>query len=234
MEEEESCSYKSPRKRNKTETFDDCDSFFVSRTPGNTSSGYANTFRILENQIKRKLFQPSRLLNSISEDDPSMLELELAARSRMTELLCDTKVVESGEFKSLNKQLKFDNVRNFIYHVSRGKNGMLSLKPRHLTPRTDVAVDDYGKLTFFYYADLLLFLTSGEKHSIFHFCFDGSADLFNVSHPSNNKLRAFTAEKTLKSGNSSVFALIFPQRKDFLTSHISSGRKNRKKDKSLI
>lgn len=164
MEEEESCSYKSPRKRNKTEAFDSFDSFFVSSTPGSTSSGYANTFRILENQIKRKLFQPSRLLNSISEEEPSMLELELAARSRLTELQCDTKVIESGEFKSLNKQLKFDNVRNFIYHVSRGKNGILSLKPKHLTPRTDVvAVDDYGKLTFYCYADLLILHTSGEK-----------------------------------------------------------------------
>lgn len=144
MEEEESCSYKSPRRRNKTE-FDD--NLFVTSTPGNTSSGYANTFRILENQIKRKLLRPSQLLGSISEEEPSMLELELAARGRMTELQCDTNVVNSE--KSLNKQFKFENVQNFIYHVSRSRSGALCLKPKHLTPSTDVsAVDDYGKLTF--------------------------------------------------------------------------------------
>jgi hypothetical protein len=145
MEEEESCSYKSPRRRNKAESAESCDSLFVTSTPGNTSSGYANTFRILENQIKRKLIKPSRLLGIISEEEPTMLELELAARGRMSELLCDTKCERS---KSLNKQFKFDNVQNFIYHVSRERNGALTLKPKHLTPTKDESrdVDDYGKV----------------------------------------------------------------------------------------
>lgn len=72
---------------------------FVTSSPGNSSSGFANTFRILENQIKRKLLKHSSL-DSISEEEPSALELELAARSRLTEL-CDTNVFKSGPNLSL-------------------------------------------------------------------------------------------------------------------------------------
>lgn len=78
---------------------------------------------------------------------------------------------------------------------------------------------------------MYLHLVKNIHFSVF-ICFDGSTELFNVSHPSNNQLRAFTAEKKnvcSSSGNSNVFAPIFPQRKDFLTSHISRGRKDRKK-----
>lgn len=119
---------------------------FVAKTPGNSSSGFANTFRILENQIKRKLFKHSSL-SSISEEDPTPLELELAARSRLTEL-CDTNVFKSESNISLNKHYKENDVQNYIYHVTRSPNGALSLKQKHLTPSTVNSVDDYGKLTF--------------------------------------------------------------------------------------
>lgn len=138
---EESCCEKSPT-RTQAEVPSE---LFVTRTPGNSSSGYANTFRILENQIKRKQSSRSSLC-SISEEEPlSFLELELAARSRLTEL-CDT---SSESIKSLNKHLnKFDDVRNFIYHVSKSRSGALTLKPKHLSPTTVDDVDNYGKLTF--------------------------------------------------------------------------------------
>lgn len=142
MEESEN---KSPR-RSKSPVV--ASELFVSKTPGNSSSGYANTFRILENQIKRKQSKHSGLC-SISEEEPSFLELELAARSRLTEL-CDTNFVNSESIISLKKHLnKFESVQNFIYHVSKSKSGALSLKPKHLesTSVTDV-VDDYGKLAF--------------------------------------------------------------------------------------
>lgn len=118
------------------------DELFVSTTPGNSSSGFANTFRILENQIKRKLLKRSSL-GSISEEEPSPLELELAARSRLTEL-CDTNVFKSEPNISLTTLNKFDDVQDFIYHVSKSRSGALSLRPKRLTPATD----DYGNLTF--------------------------------------------------------------------------------------
>jgi hypothetical protein len=120
---------------------------FVSKTPGNSSSGYANTFRILENQIRRKQLRLSSLC-SISEEDPSLLELELAARSRLSEL-CDTNVFKSESSISLNKHLdKFTNVQNYIYHVAKARNGASILKPKHLSPTSVNPWDDYGKLTF--------------------------------------------------------------------------------------
>lgn len=109
---------------------------FVSNTPSNSSSGFANTFRVLENQIKRKLTK----LDSINEEDPSALELELSTRGRLTEL-CDTNI-------SLNNLNKFDEVQNFIYHVSKNRNGVLTVKPKHLTPSIVIPSDEYGKLTF--------------------------------------------------------------------------------------
>ena len=136
---EESCCEKSPT-RNKSET-PECSETFVGKTPGNSSSGFANTFRILENQIKRKLTKHSSL-SSISEEEPSPLELELAARSRLAEL-CDTNVFKSEPSISLNK---FDTVQNFIYHVVKNKSGALTLKSKHLTPSSLSPVDDYGKL----------------------------------------------------------------------------------------
>lgn len=140
---EESCKKKLP-KQAKTPS-----EYFVSQTPGNSSSGYANTFRILENQIRRKQSGCSDL-TSISEEEPSFLELELAARSRLSEL-CDNSHVNSESIKSLNKHLnKFDCVQNYIYHVSKSKNGALTLKSKHLAS-TGIghAVDDnYGKLNF--------------------------------------------------------------------------------------
>lgn len=139
---EESCDPKSPRKRTESEEL------FMATTPGNSSHGFANTFRILENQIKRKQLRNSSLC-SISEEEPSFLELELAARSRLTQL-CDTNVFKSEATISLNKHNKLDNVQNYIYHVSRSRSGALSLKPKHLTPSTSVNLDDdYGKLNGF-------------------------------------------------------------------------------------
>lgn len=124
---------------------------FVGGSPGNSSSGFANTFRILENQIKRKLTKHSSFLCSISEEEPSTLELELAARSRLAEL-CDTSndVFKSESTISLNKHQKLDNVQNYIYHVSRSKSGVLSLKSQHLTPSSLNPIDDYGKLYFLF------------------------------------------------------------------------------------
>lgn len=123
---------------------------FVSKTPGNSSSGYANTFRILENQIRRKQLRLSSLC-SISEEDPSLLELELAAQTRLSEL-CDTNVFKSESSISLNKQLdKFSNVQNYIYFVAKSRNGASILKPKHLSPPSSSPMDgDYGKLTFSY------------------------------------------------------------------------------------
>lgn len=117
----------------------------VAKTPGHSSSGFANTFRILENQIKRKQFRYSSLV-SISEEEPSVLELELAARSRLAEL-CDTSVFKSEATISLNKH-KLDHVQNYIYHVTKGKNGDLTVKSKHLPPTSSVTLDDddYGKL----------------------------------------------------------------------------------------
>lgn len=121
---------------------------FVSKTPGNSSSGYANTFRILENQIKRKQLRVTSLC-SISEEDPSLLELELAARSRLSEL-CDTNVFKSESSISLNKHLeRFANVSDYIYHVARARNGASILKPKHLSPTSVPSLDDCGKLSFF-------------------------------------------------------------------------------------
>lgn len=119
---------------------------FVAKSPGESSSGFANTFRILENQIKRKQFRYSSLC-SISEEEPSILELELAARSRLTEL-CDTNVFKSEATISLNKHCKLDHVQNYIYHVAKGKNGDLTVKSKHLAPPSTSIVldDDYGKL----------------------------------------------------------------------------------------
>lgn len=123
---------------------------FVTKTPGNSSSGYANTFRILENQIKRKqLKQSSSGLCSIIEEEPSFLELELAAQSRLSEL-CDN-VANSESTISLNQHLnKYENVQNYIYFVSKSKNGALSLKPKHLTPSTDSDYGNWVKLSFYY------------------------------------------------------------------------------------
>lgn len=146
---EESCSKSSPTSGDAPEQSE----LFVGRSPGNSSSGFANTFRILENQIKRKLTKHSSLLCSISEEEPSALELELAARSRLSEM-CDTSnVFKSESTISLNKHHKFDNVQNYIYHVSRSRSGVLSLKSRHLTPSTLNPVDDYGKLYFLFDSD---------------------------------------------------------------------------------
>lgn len=121
----------------------------VAKSPGNSSSGFANTFRILENQIKRKLLKHSSL-DSISEEGPSTaFELELAARSRLTEM-CDTKDVFKKEPNiSLIQLSKLDPVQNYIYHVTRGRNGSLSVKPKRLMPTTSCypSADDYGKLT---------------------------------------------------------------------------------------
>lgn len=142
---EESCSEKSPKRSSQPQSSSE---LFVCKTPGNSSSGYANTFRILENQIRRKQSKHSDLF-SISEEEPSFLELELAARSRLTEL-CDTNVDSSESIISLNKHLKkFDSVQNYIYHVSKSKSGALTLKPKHLIPSSvNDAVDNYGKLNF--------------------------------------------------------------------------------------
>jgi hypothetical protein len=123
---------------------------FVSKTPGNSSSGYANTFRVLENQIRRKQLRVTSLC-SISEEDPSPLELELAARSRLSEL-CDTSVFKSDSSISLNKQLeKFANVSDYIYHVARARNGVSILKPKHLSSASVPSLDDCGKLSSLYY-----------------------------------------------------------------------------------
>lgn len=118
----------------------------VAKSPGNSSSGFANTFRILENQIKRKLLKHCSL-DSISEEGPSALELELAARSRLAEM-CDTNVLKSEPNMSLIQLSKLDPVQNYIYHVARSRNGSLSVKPKRLTPTTSYpSADDYGKLT---------------------------------------------------------------------------------------
>lgn len=229
MEEEESCSEKSPQRRNKTETND---SLFITSSPGNTSSGYANTFRILENQIKRKLLRPTKL-GSISEEEPSMLELELAARDRISELSCDKNVVNSEGAKSLNKQFKFDNVQNFIYHVSRSRNGALTLKPKHLTPTTDVsAADDYGKLTFlsaeleFYY---FFVRTSGAKHSkTLRF-----PDFPMLSRSQAKSLDAADAIKALENGKSNVFDPLDTSM-SFLPYIILQSRGRKETEKNLI
>lgn len=231
MEEEESCSEKSPRRRNKTET---SDSLFVTSTPGNTSSGYANTFRILENQIKRKLLRPTKMLGIISEEEPSMLELELAARGRMSELLCDKNVVNSEEAKSLNKQFKFDNVQNFIYHVSRSRNGALTLKPKHLTPTTDVsAADDYGKLTFLCAESELYYVfvrTSGVKHSkTFKF-----PNFPMLQRWQAKSLDAADAIKALENGNSNVFGPFDTSMSFFLPYIILHSRRRKEIEKNLI
>lgn len=142
---DESCGEKKSPRRSSIESASE---LFVTSTPGNSSSGYANTFRILENQIKRKQLMTSSLW-SISEEEPTALELELAARSRLSEM-CDTSVVDSEPNISLNKHLnKFENVQNFIYHVSKSRSGALTLKPKHLTPSIVNNFDDYGKLTFY-------------------------------------------------------------------------------------
>lgn len=157
---EESRDEKSPKRAGPSKGPNE---LFVSETPGNSSSGYANTFRILENQIKRKKAKPSGLLCtslcSISEEEPSFLELELAARSRLTEL-CDTNVVSSKSLISLNTHLKkFDSVQNYIYHVSKSRSGALTLKPKHLPSTSSVsdAVDNYGKLNFLRSSFVLFF-----------------------------------------------------------------------------
>lgn len=119
----------------------------VAKSPGNSSSGFANTFRILENQIKRKLLKHSSLDSISEEEGPSALELELAARSRLAEM-CDTNVFKSGTNISLIQLSKLDPVQNYIYHVARARNGSLSVKPKRLTPTTSYpSADDYGKLT---------------------------------------------------------------------------------------
>lgn len=141
---EESCNKKSPT-RNKSETPESSE-VFVAKTPCNTSSGFANTFRILENQVKRKLTKHSSL-SSISEEEPSPLEIELAARSRLTEL-CDTNLFKSEPTLSLSNHPKFDDVENFIYHVVKSRSGALTLKSKHLAPTSSNPVDsDYGKLS---------------------------------------------------------------------------------------
>lgn len=117
---------------------------FVAKTPGESSSGFANTFRILENQIKRKQLKYSSLC-SISEEEPSILELELAARSRLSEL-CDTNVFKSEATISLNKHSKHDHAENYIYHVMKGRNGDLTVKSKHLSPSSVTLDDDYGNL----------------------------------------------------------------------------------------
>lgn len=143
---EESCNKKSLT-RDKSQTPESSSEQFVGKTPGNSSLGFANTFRILENQIKRKLTRHSSL-SSIIEEEPSPLELELAARRRLDEL-CDTNVFKSEPFLSLNnKSSKFEN---FIYHVVKSRSGALSLKSKHLAlsssdPVPENPVDDYGKL----------------------------------------------------------------------------------------
>lgn len=159
---EESRDEKSPKRAGPSKGLNE---LFVSKTPGNSSSGYANTFRILENQIKRKKAKPSGLLCSISEEEPSFLELELAARSRLTEL-CDTNVVSRESIISLNTHLKkFDCVQNYIYHVSKSRSGALTLKPKHLPSTSGVsdAVDDYGKLKFLR-CFIVLFFPRRFKH----------------------------------------------------------------------
>lgn len=145
---EESCFKKSPT-RNKSET-PECSELFIGKTPGNSSSGFANTFRILENQIKRKVTRHSSL-SSISEEEPSPFELELAARSRLSEI-CDTNVFKSEPAISLTK---LDSVQNFIYHVVKSKSGAVTLKSKHLTPSSSNPIDEHGKLKFLFGSKLI-------------------------------------------------------------------------------
>lgn len=128
--------YKSPSRRKRDDEHSkNGDSLFVSKSPENSSAGFANTFRILENQIQRNKLMKHSSLSSISEEEPSFLELELAARSRLKEL-CDTKI------ESLNEQFKYDNVQNYIYHVGRSRSGLLTLKPKHLTTSIAAIAED--------------------------------------------------------------------------------------------
>lgn len=149
MDNDENFPKTPPWRKKKNEQFgqgadgDDSVEFLVTKNPHDSSSkGYANTFRILENQIRRnKLLKPSSL-SSISEEEPSFLDLELAARSRLKEM-CDTSSSVIAATESLNRQFKYDNVQNYIYHVSKSRSGLLTLKPKHLT--VPIAnIDDNG------------------------------------------------------------------------------------------
>jgi hypothetical protein len=137
--------YKSPTRRKRNDEHSKKgDGLFVSKSPENSSAGFANTFRILENQIQRKKLMKHSSLSSISEEEPSFLELELAAISRLKEL-CDTS--SSAAIESLNDQFnKYDNVQNYIYHVGKSRSGFLTLKPKHLTASI-AAIDDDGNNT---------------------------------------------------------------------------------------
>lgn len=142
MESDENSSEPSSRRKKKDEQFGDV--FMVSKNPHNSSAGYANTFRILESQLARNKLLKHSSLSSISEEEPSFLDLELAARSRLKEMMCDTaNSVISPATESLTRQFKFDNVQNYIYHVSRSRTGMLTLKPKHLTTPIR-SIDDNG------------------------------------------------------------------------------------------
>lgn len=143
------------RKRNDDEHSKNGDELFVTKSPESSSAGFANTFRILENQIQRNKLMKHSSLSSISEEEPSFLELELAARSRLKEL-CDTSSSSSAANESLkNEQFKFDNVQNYIYHVGRSRSGLLTLKPKHLTTSIAAVIDDDGN-NIFYYTNCLL------------------------------------------------------------------------------
>lgn len=119
--------------------------FMVTKNPHSSSAGYANTFRILENQIRRNKLLKHSSLSSISEEEPSFFDLELAARSRLKEM-CDNSnsSVIIAATESLNRQFKYDNVQNFIYHVSKSPSGLLTLKPKHLTIPITTSIDDNG------------------------------------------------------------------------------------------
>lgn len=145
MEQEEINQFSPTRRKRNDEYSKNGDKLFVSKSPENSSAGFANTFRILENQIQRNKLMKHSSLSSISEEEPSFLELELAARSRLKEM-CDTSSSAAIDQSLNNKQFKYDNVQNYIYHVGRNRSGLLTLKPKHLKT-TIVSIDDDGNNT---------------------------------------------------------------------------------------
>lgn len=143
MDNDENISRTPPRRRKRNEQFGqvaESVGFMVTKNPHNSSAGYANTFRILESQIRRNKLMKHSSLSSISEEEPSFLDLELAARSRLKEM-CDSSSQIATE--SLTRQFKYDNVQNYIYHVSKSRSGLLTLKPKHLTAPIR-SIDDNG------------------------------------------------------------------------------------------
>lgn len=142
MDSDENASFTPSRRRKEDEQLLS-DGFMVSSNPHSSSAGYANTFRILESQIARNKLLKHSSLSSISEEEPSFLDLELAARSRLKEM-CDTSNSNfTSATESLTRQFKFDDIQNYIYHVSRSRSGLLTLKPKHLTTPIR-SIDDNG------------------------------------------------------------------------------------------